>query len=60
MKTIRAGQTEKSLREVLEETAASHEPIEVLSAASNGILVSEEDWRAIQGALYFTFDSWAS
>lgn len=52
MKTIRAGQTEKSLQELLEETAASHEPIQILSDASNGILVSEEDWRAIQETLY--------
>jgi antitoxin YefM len=52
MKTIKAGQTEKSLQELLEETAASHEPIHILSDASNGILVSEEDWRAIQETLY--------
>ena len=52
MKTIKAGQTEKSLQELLEETAASHEPIQILSDASNGILVSEEDWRAIQETLY--------
>ena len=52
MKPIKARQTEKSLQELLEETAASHEPIQILSDASNGILVSEEDWRAIQETLY--------
>jgi prevent-host-death family protein len=52
MKTVKAGQTEKSLRELLEETAASHEPIQIVSDASNGVLVSEEDWRAIQETLY--------
>ena len=52
MKTINAGETEKTLRELLEETAASHEPIQIVSDASNGILVSEEDWRAIQETLY--------
>jgi PHD/YefM family antitoxin component YafN of YafNO toxin-antitoxin module len=52
MKTIRAGQTEKRLIELLEETAASHEPIQILSDASNGVLVSEDDWRAIQETLY--------
>ncbi len=51
MKTVKAGESEKSLQELLEETAASHEPILILSDASNGILVSEEDWRAIQETL---------
>jgi antitoxin YefM len=52
MKTINARETEKSLRELLEEIAASHEPIQIISDASNGILVLEEDWRAIQETLY--------
>ena len=52
MKTINAGETEKTLQELLEETAASHEPIQIISDASNGILVSEEDWRAIQETLF--------
>lgn len=52
MKTVKAGETERSLQELLEETAASHEPIQIISDAPNGILVSEEDWRAIQETLY--------
>jgi antitoxin YefM len=52
MKTIKTGETKKSLQELLEETAASHKPIQIISDASNGILVSEEDWRAIQETLY--------
>jgi len=52
MKTIRAGQTEKSLQELLEETATSHEPIQIVSDASSGVLVSEKDWRTIQETLY--------
>ena len=52
MKTIKAGETEKTLQELLEETAASHEPIQIISDASNGVLVSEEHWRAIQETLY--------
>jgi antitoxin YefM len=43
---------ERSLQELLEETATSHEPIQIVSDASNGILVSEEDWRVIQETLY--------
>ena len=52
MKTIKAGETDKTLQELLEETAASHEPIQIISDPSNGILISEEDWRAIQETLY--------
>lgn len=52
MKTIKAEETEKTLQELLEETAASHEPIQIISDASNGILVSEEDWRALQETLF--------
>ncbi|MEN3336057.1 MAG: antitoxin YefM [Blastocatellia bacterium] len=52
MKTINAGEAEKSLQELLEEAATSHEPIYIISDASNGILISEEDWRAIQETLY--------
>jgi PHD/YefM family antitoxin component YafN of YafNO toxin-antitoxin module len=52
MKTIKAAETEKTLQDLLEETAASHEPIKIVSEASNGVLVSEEDWCAIQETLY--------
>jgi antitoxin YefM len=52
MKTINAGEAEKTLQELLEEAAASHEPIKIISDDSNGILISEEDWRAIQETLY--------
>lgn len=52
MKTIKAGETEQTLQELLKETAASHEPIQIISDQSNGILISEEDWRAIQETLY--------
>jgi antitoxin YefM len=52
MKTINAGEAEKNLEELLQETASSHEPIQIISDASNGILIAEEDWRAIQETLY--------
>ncbi len=52
VKTIKAGETEKALQELLEETAASHEPIQIISEPSNGILISEEDCRATHETLY--------
>lgn len=52
MKTIHAGDAGKNLTELLGETASSHEPIQILSDAANGVLVSEDDWRAIQETMY--------
>jgi len=39
-------------KKLLKETADSHEPIQITDKRANGILVSEEDWRAIQETLY--------
>ena len=52
MKTITTGKAQETLPELLEEAAASHEPIQILSEFSNGVLISEEDWHAIQETLY--------
>jgi antitoxin YefM len=52
MKTITAEEARKGLQTILEEASTSHEPIHILSETSSGILVSEEDWRALQETLY--------
>ena len=52
MKTISTKEAQSNLSDLLEETAASHEPIQILGQASNGVLLSEEDWRSIQETLY--------
>jgi antitoxin YefM len=52
MKTVNAGDAEMSLNDLLREAAVSHEPIQIVSSPSNGILISEEDWRAVQETLY--------
>jgi PHD/YefM family antitoxin component YafN of YafNO toxin-antitoxin module len=36
----------------LDKVAASHEPILITGKRNNAILVSEEDWRAINETLY--------
>lgn len=40
------------LNGLIDETAASHEPILITSGRQNAVLVSEEDWEAIQETLY--------
>lgn len=52
MKVITALKAQDMLPKLLEETSASHEPIQITSGSSKGVLVSEEDWRSIQETLY--------
>jgi prevent-host-death family protein len=52
MKTITATQARAKLYKLLDEVASSHEPIQITGKRSNAILVSIEDWEAIQETLY--------
>jgi len=40
------------LYRLIEEAAATHKPILIQGEHSNAVLVSEEDWQAIQETLY--------
>lgn len=37
---------------LVDRAAAAHEPIQITGRRGNAVLVSEEDWRAIQETLY--------
>lgn len=52
MKTLTATQARIKLYKLLDEAAFSHEPIQITSKRSNGILISMDDWQAIQETLY--------
>jgi antitoxin YefM len=52
MRVITAGKAERELEKLLDEAAVTHEPIQITSPSSNGVLLSEEDWRAIQETLH--------
>jgi PHD/YefM family antitoxin component YafN of YafNO toxin-antitoxin module len=52
VKSITAGKAQESLPRLLEEAANSHEPIQITGETSNGVLVSEEDWKAMQETLF--------
>ena len=52
MKTVTDTQARLSLTQLLEETAASHQPIQINSITASAVLISEEDWRSIEEALY--------
>lgn len=40
------------LYKLLDQTSASHEPVQITGKRSSAVLVSEEDWRSIQETLY--------
>ena len=52
MTTLTASQARAQLYQLLDRTAHSHEPIQITGKRSSAVLVSEEDWRAIQETLY--------
>ena len=52
MKSMTASEARSNLYRLLDEAAASHEPIHITGKRANGVLVSEDDWRAVQETLY--------
>ena len=52
MKTVTDKQAQTDLSQLLEQTAASHEPIHITGRKANGVLIAEEDWRSIEETLY--------
>jgi prevent-host-death family protein len=52
MTTIKVSEARDKLGRLVDETAASHEPILITGRRANAVLISEEDWRAIQETLY--------
>ena len=52
MMTLTASAARAKLYNLLDRTASSHQPIQITGKRSNAILISEEDWRAIQETLY--------
>lgn len=52
MTTLTASQARAGLYRLIDEAAESHKPIVISGKRANAVLVSEEDWTAIQETLY--------
>ena len=52
MTTMTASRARTQLYRLLDRASSAHEPIQITGKRSNAVLVSEEDWRAIQETLY--------
>lgn len=52
MTTISATEARKRLYNLVDDVAESHDPVQIVGKRNSAVLVSEEDWRAIQETLY--------
>jgi len=52
MTTLSAAEASANVEKLLDQAATSHEPIQIHGKSGNGILLAEDDWRAIQETLY--------
>lgn len=52
MTTISATEARRLLYQLLDDVARSHEPVQITGKRGNAVLVSEDDWRAVQETLY--------
>ena len=52
MPTLSITEARSSLYQLVDNVATSHEPVLITGKRANAVLVSEEDWRAIQETLY--------
>ncbi|MEI6449640.1 MAG: type II toxin-antitoxin system Phd/YefM family antitoxin [Actinomycetes bacterium] len=49
---LRATEAHKHLYKLLDGVSQSHEPVQITGKRGNAVLVSEDDWRAVQETLY--------
>ena len=54
MTTITATKARSRLYTLIDDTAKSHEPIQITGKRNNGVLISEDDWRSIQETLHLS------
>ncbi len=52
MKTISITKARSNLYKLIDEIIESRQPIQITGKRGNAILISEDDWRAIQETLY--------
>jgi antitoxin YefM len=54
MTILSASEARKRLYNLVDEVKESHVPVQIVGKRSTAVLVSEEDWRAIEETLYLT------
>ncbi|WOK05919.1 type II toxin-antitoxin system Phd/YefM family antitoxin [Imperialibacter roseus] len=54
MKSLSITEARKNIYKLIDEATETHQPVQITGKRNNAVLVSEEDWRAIQETLYLT------
>lgn len=52
MTTLSASEARKRLYNLVDEVKDSHEPVQIVGKRSSAVLISEEDWKAIEETLH--------
>jgi antitoxin YefM len=52
MTTLSASEARKRLYTLVDEVKNTHVPVQIIGKRSSAVLISEEDWRAIEETLY--------
>ena len=52
MTTLTATKARATLFHLIDESAEAHEPVQIKGRRHSAVLISDEDWRAIQETLY--------
>lgn len=52
MTTLTATEARANLYKLLDEVAQSHEPVLITGKRTNEVLISEDDWRAMEETIY--------
>ncbi len=54
MTTFTASEARKRLFNLVDEVKDSHIPVQIVGKRNSAVLISEDDWRAIEETLYLT------
>lgn len=52
MSSLSVSDARANLYRLIDETAASHEPVHIIGKRNNAVLLAESDWKAVQESLY--------
>ena len=52
MTILRVSEARANLYQLIDQAAASHQPVLITGKRHNAVLVSEDDWRSVQETLY--------
>ena len=52
MPTLSATEARTKLYRLIDETSLTHEPVVITGKRGNAVLISEDDWRAIQETMF--------